>query len=163
MATRKFRKLNKVKHSKYLRKHYKTLAKKVHKRRKSRKPRKPRKSRKSRKPRKSHKMRGGFGHGTNPLIGPPWNASNDAHYYGLSKEPIGVGGSEPFPGYKLQLSHRVNKSPIVQRGGNLWQIITNASRNTRAFLAQPINIFKGLPNDNSPMPFVQNKYKTNLP
>ena len=72
-----------------------------------------RKNRKSyRKNRKSYRksFKGGYGPGSNPLQGAPWNATDGGNYYSNSSLGVSVGGPSPY--------YAQNASPSPQHGGD---------------------------------------------
>jgi len=67
-----------------------------------------RKQRKRRVSKRTRKMRGGYGAGACPFIGPPWNSVTGGNYFKLGT-PIGVGGTQPYFG---------NQAASPQHGGS---------------------------------------------
>lgn len=116
------------------------------------KKRKTVKSAKSAKTGKKHHMRGGgYGKGSNTLIGAPWDATGAANYYELSKYGVSPGGHEPYPG---------NISPSPQRGGSgglYQQLVLNPYRGITGGLANLQNVYAGKALTPSPFPQVQDQ------
>ena len=105
------------------------------------------------KTRKGRRMRGGYGKGACPFVGPPWNAKTGGNYYSYNRNGVGVGGVNPFSG---------NNSPSPQHGGSggLWQqLITNPTRELTGSLGNIINTYDGRHSTPSPNPDVQHQLK----
>jgi len=104
-------------------------------------------NKKSKKSKKSNKMKGGYGKGSSPFIGSPWNTTN-GNYYSHNKSGIGVGGTTPYYG---------SSSPMPQHGGSIIpNILTTPYRNIKTGLMNNINKYNGVRNEISPLPYKQN-------
>ncbi len=81
-----------------------------------------RKHRKRRVAKRTRKMRGGFGAGACPFVGPPWNAVRGGNYFS-NGTPIGVGGTSPYFG-EAGASPQ-SSQPLAQKGGSCPKCHTN--------------------------------------
>lgn len=150
MSTRKFRRGgSKRRNSNKLVKQLKNLLPKKSKTRKLKKHKGGRK--------KNRSMRGGYGKGACPFVGPAWTAAgipNSGYYFKHSPYGVSPGGVDPYIGNNSPSPQH----PYSQAGGGLWQqLVTNPYRQAVGSLANLRNIYKGQRLDSSPLPNVQNQ------
>ena len=124
---------------------YKT--KKMLTNKKSKKVKKVKKVKKGKKSKKSKSQSGGYGKGTNPLIGNPWNVDS-GYYYKHSPYGLGVGGPVPYYG---------TGSPMPQHGGSLIPTFLSRPMNELSNnLGNLNNMYKGVRANSSSYPWNQN-------
>jgi len=112
-------------------------------------PKKRKTKKRKTKKRKERKHRGGYGPGTPPFIGSPWNATGSAYYYPYNTDGIGPGGTPVFPG---------NNSPSPQHGGSgglMQQLAINPYRGAIGGLGNLANVYNGRSLAPSPYPQYQ--------
>ena len=121
------------------------------------------KSNKHRRRKSNRVQKGGFGPGSRPLIGSPWNATKGGDYYSYNG-PIGVGGTNPYFG---NLSPSPQRTPgslggasFVQSGGSavhplIPQPLLDGYRSVLGFTQDLYNRYNGFRPPPSMSPAVQ--------